>query len=66
MNYVVIEEDPEMWQNTEKRDGNQRSGLKIIFSTGKLGEQKNVWNQLYSHFWKRVSLLFPCAREERS
>ena len=42
MSYVVIEEDPEMSQNTEKRDGNQRSGLKVIFSTGKLGEQQNV------------------------
>ena len=64
MNYVVIEEDPEMWQNTEKQDGNQRSGLKVIFSTGKLGEQKNVWNQLYSHFGREYRSCFP-AHERR-
>jgi hypothetical protein len=39
MSYVVIKEDLEMWQNTKKRDGSQRSGTKVIFSTGKLGEQ---------------------------
>ena len=59
MSYVVIEEDSEMLQNTEKWDGSQRSGLKVIFSTGKLGEQQNVWNQLYSHFGREYCSCFP-------
>ena len=59
VSYVVIKEDPEMWQNTDKQDGSQRSGLKDILSTRKLGEQQNVWNQLYSHFEMGYCTCYP-------
>jgi hypothetical protein len=66
MVYVVIKKDPETWQNTEKQDGSQRSGLKVIPSTGKLGEQLNVWNQLYSHFGTEYHTYFPVYKRREA